>query len=462
MMKMLRKVLAVVLIVGLTVAPISSADAKGKARKPTVNKYAAFVVHADSGDVLFSRYADEKRYPASLTKMMTLYLLFEELEAGRFTLDQDLSVSDQAAGQPPSKLGLTSGSTIDVETAIDALVVKSANDAAVVIAEAISGTEWRFAQRMTAKAQELGMTRTTFRNASGLPNSRQVTTARDLATLGRRLAQDFPQYYHFFATNDFEWNGRTYHTHNAVTENYPGAEGMKTGYTRTSGFNLVTAAKRDGNRLIGVVMGGRSVRGRDSNMRELLDGAFAKISANPTLIASLHSETPSPRIKPTLLAALEAKGAAPTIGGDDAVRQEIYTAAASFTAPATTEDDAISALIAAAAPDDLNQYQRARLADLSPTDGLIGEGDADASGAPWSVQIGAYSSKEMAQTELESAVIVAGLGERERAILPSSDAAGGLYRARFVRMTAEDAGAVCDTLKTKKLNCFVVQDAPAQ
>ena len=161
------------------------------------SKYAAFVVHADSGDILFDRYSTGTRYPASLTKMMTLYLLFDELEAGRLTLDSKINISAHAAGQPPSKLGVTSGSTIDVETAIEALVVKSANDVAAAVAEQISGSEWRFAKKMTAKARELGMYSTTFRNASGLPNSKQVTTARDMAALSRRLIQDHEKYFHY-------------------------------------------------------------------------------------------------------------------------------------------------------------------------------------------------------------------------------------------------------------------------
>lgn len=462
MIALLRKILLTALIATLAAFPLSSADAKSKTRRAAVNKYAALVVHADSGEVLFARYADAKRYPASLTKMMTLYVLFEELEAGRIRLDQELDVSAQAAGQPPSKLGLTAGSTIDVETAIKALVVKSANDAAVVIAEAVSGTEWRFAQRMTEKANSLGMARSTFRNASGLPNSRQITTARDLATLGRRLAQDFPQYYPYFATNEFVWNARTYRTHNAVAENYPGAEGLKTGYTRMSGFNLATAARRDGNRLIGVVMGGRSVRTRDTHMKELLDAAFGRIAKNPSLIASIYPSTPSPRLKPTLLAQLQALEAAPTIDGDSSLRNEIFAAAAGFAEQPADADDAISALIAAASPDDLNEYERSRLANLSPMEGLWGEGDADGAGAIWNVQIGAYSTKELAQIELETAALVGGFVDRERAILPSAEATGGLYRARFVRLTSEEAGALCETLKTKKLACFVTQDAAAE
>ncbi|MHA7873439.1 MAG: D-alanyl-D-alanine carboxypeptidase family protein, partial [Hyphococcus sp.] len=226
---------------GVTLMALALAFFAGFSASASANsKYAAYVMHADSGDVLFNRYSTSRRYPASLTKMMTLYLLFEELEAGNLSLDSKLTVSKRASGQPPSKLGLTTGSTIDVETAIQALVVKSANDVAVVVAEHIAGSEWRFAQKMTAKARALGMSRTTFRNASGLPNSKQVTTARDMAVLGRRVMQDFPQYFDYFATKKFTWNGKTYSTHNALVRNFEGADGIKTGYTRSSGFNLVT------------------------------------------------------------------------------------------------------------------------------------------------------------------------------------------------------------------------------
>jgi D-alanyl-D-alanine carboxypeptidase len=459
MMDVLRTVLFAFCALLLFPGSIESADAKARAKRQPVNKYAALVVHADSGDVLFARYADEKRYPASLTKMMTLYLLFEEIEAGRLALDSSLTVTALAAGQPPSRLGLDDGSTIDVETAIKALIVQSANDVAVVVAEAIAGSEWRFATKMTEKARALGMASTTFRNASGLPNSRQTTTARDLATLGRRLVQDFPQYYAYFATESFVWNGRTYRTHNNVVQNYPGAEGLKTGYTRRSGFNLATTASRDGARLVGVVLGGRSVRSRDSHMKELLDGAFAAIAADPALIASLHSRTPSPRIKPTLLAQLERERAVPTVGGDDAVRNEIMTAAAEFSAPKSgAASDEIGALIAAATPDELNEMERARLAALSPVEGFLGEGDVEAA-AGWSVQIGAYSTKEMAQRELEEAAAAADLKAQARAIEPMRSNAGNeLYRARFVNLSAEDAASVCAGLLERDVSCFVVQD----
>ncbi len=429
------------------------------------SKYAAIVVHVDSGDVLFDRYSNERRYPASLTKMMTLYLLFEELEAGRLTLTSDLSVSAQAAAQPPSKLGLTVGTTIDVETAIKALVVKSANDAAVVVADAIAGSEWRFAQKMTEKARALGMTQTSFRNASGLPNSRQVTTARDLATLGRRLAQDFPQYFHYFTTTSFAWSGKTYLTHNALVRTFPGADGLKTGYTRVSGFNLATSVTRDGNRLIGVVLGGRSVRTRDAHMRAILTDAFGELKANPTLIASLHRATPTPRLKPTLVAELERLRAAPTVADSDALRNAILAAASDLSADETEitieDDDAIGSLIAAAAgaADDLNEFQRARLASLAPYGDTWGEGDAEAATGTWNVQIGAYSTKELAQKELEVAALSAQLVDRPRGVQPAAgDNGKTFFRARFTSMTAFEAGEICETLRQRKVACFVTTD----
>ncbi len=432
------------------------------------SKYAAYVVHADSDDVFFDRYSTSRRYPASLTKMMTLYLLFEELEAGRMTLESKISVSAHAAGQPPSKLGVSAGSTIDVETAIKALVVKSANDVAAAVAEEISGSEWRFALKMTEKARELSMWRTTFRNASGLPNSKQVTTARDMAVLGRRLIQDYPQYFHYFSVESFSWDGRTYRTHNALVKTFDGADGLKTGYTRRSGFNLVTSATRDGTRLIGVVLGGRSSRTRDAHMREILDEAFAEIDKKPALVAALFRNKPTPRLKPTLVAALSAEHAAPTIAGNAEMRAQIMTAAATFgDGDEAGGADSIGALIAQAAPgadpDDFNEFQRNRLASIDAYGEMIGQGDTDSfADYHWSIQIGAYSTKEMAQHELEDAVAKAGMSERERMVMPTPMEEGKmLYRARIIRLSEIEAAAGCEALKDKKVSCFVVSDGAA-
>ncbi len=461
----LRRVLFVLagLVLTLGASPAALAAKKKSAAAP---KYAALVIEANSGSVLFERYPDAKRYPASLTKMMTLYLLFDELEAGRLTLSTELTVSAQAAGQPPSKLGLAAGSKIDVETAIKALVVKSANDVAVVVAEGVSGSEWKFAQAMTAKARALGMNSTTFKNASGLPNSSQTTTARDLAVLGKRLLQDHPAYFHYFSTPEFSWNGRTYATHNKLIKTFDGADGFKTGYTQRSGFNLVTSAERDGVRLIGVVLGGRSVQTRDAHMKEILTTAFSDVAAKPTLIAALYRDTPTPRLKPTLLAELERKNAVPTVAGDEGLRKELTIAAASFgplgSASSMPANDEIGVLIAAANSDDFNEYERVRLSALTPMDEMLGEGDFDDL-SRWHVQIGAYSSKTMAQKELETAAAAAGLTQQPRAVEPAPAGDGQtLYRARFTRLSEAEAALTCEKIKAVRLNCFVLQESSTQ
>ena len=219
--------------------------------------YASIVVDAETGAVLSEQNADQRNYPASLTKMMTLYMVFDALERRQLALKQPIAVSRRAAGQAPSRLGLKAGQTITVEQAILALVTKSANDAATAVAEAIGGTELRFAEIMTRRARAIGMTSTTFRNASGLPDSRQVTTARDMATLSRALWRDFPQYYPYFSRERFTYRGRVIANHNNLLRSYAGADGIKTGYIRASGYNLAASAVRDGRRVIGVVLGGK-------------------------------------------------------------------------------------------------------------------------------------------------------------------------------------------------------------
>jgi len=241
-------------------------------------KYASFVIDTTTDEILHSVNADTRNYPASLTKMMTLYLIFEALEKGTLNIADEMVVSHRASSRPPSRLGLRKGQTISVEDAILALVTKSANDVATVVAETLGGSERKFAQMMTAKAREIGMSRTTFRNASGLPHRGQLSTARDMATLGIRLYEDFPGRYEYFATRKFHWKGSTYSNHNKLLANYDGVDGIKTGYTRASGFNLVTAVERKGHRLIGVVFGGKTAKRRDAHMRTLLTRSFKKVS----------------------------------------------------------------------------------------------------------------------------------------------------------------------------------------
>ncbi|MDI4238687.1 serine hydrolase [Bradyrhizobium sp. Arg237L] len=233
-------------------------------------QFSSIIVDGNSGSVLASNNPDGLRHPASLTKIMTLYLLFERLEAGRMKLDTEMQVSEHASEQAPTKLGLRPGQTIRVEDAIKGLVTRSANDAAVVIAEAIGGDEDDFAKMMTRKARSLGMSKTVYRNASGLPNDEQVTTARDQATLGRAIQDRFPRYYRYFSTSVFNYRGQSIRNHNHLLGKVEGIDGIKTGYTRASGFNLVSSMRRGNRHLVGVVLGGRSGGSRDAIMRSLL------------------------------------------------------------------------------------------------------------------------------------------------------------------------------------------------
>src|SRR5262245_25525571 len=232
--------------------------------------YAAIVIDANSGQVLHEANPDDPRRPASLTKIMTLYLLFEQLEAGKLTLETQLPVSAFAAGQNPTKLGLKPNQTLKVEDAIKGLVTKSANDAAVVISEALAGTQEEFAKRMTQKARALGMSNTTYINASGLPADEQLTTARDQALLGRAVQDRFPVYYRYFSTPSFSYRGRHMNNHNALLGTVDGVDGIKTGYTEASGYNLTCSVHRNGRFIVAVVLGGKSNAKRDARMRELI------------------------------------------------------------------------------------------------------------------------------------------------------------------------------------------------
>ena len=247
--------------------------------------FSSIIVDGNSGATLSANNPDASRHPASLTKIMTLYLLFERLDAGKLTLDSDMDVSQHASEQAPTKLGLRPGQTIKVEDAIKGLVTRSANDAAVVIAEAIAGDEDDFAALMTRKARALGMTRTVYRNASGLPNDEQVTTARDQSTLGRAIQDRFPRYYRYFATASFTYRGHAIRNHNHLLGSVEGVDGIKTGYTRASGFNLVTSMRRGNRHLVGVVLGGRSGGSRDAIMRSLLAENLEKGASRRTVAA---------------------------------------------------------------------------------------------------------------------------------------------------------------------------------
>ncbi len=254
--------------------------------------FSSIIVDANSGATLTSTNPDASRHPASLTKIMTLYLLFERLDAGKIKLDTEMPVSEHASEQDPTKLGLMPGQTIRVEDAIKGLVTRSANDAAVVIAEALGGSEDDFARMMTRKARMLGMSKTTYRNASGLPDDEQVTSARDQSTLGRAIQDRFPRYYRYFSTASFTFRGHSIANHNHLLGTVEGVDGIKTGYTRASGFNLVTSMRRGNRHLVGVVMGGRSGSSRDAIMRNLLAENLEKASTKRT-VAAITERNPS-------------------------------------------------------------------------------------------------------------------------------------------------------------------------
>lgn len=251
-------------------------------------RYSDIVIEADNGHVLHSTDANSIRHPASLTKMMTIYLTFQALQDGRLELDQQLPISIKAAHQPPTNLGLKAGQTISVRDAILSVIIQSANDSALVLGEAIGGSEANFGQLMTKQAAELGMTQTQFYNASGLPNPNQVTSAYDMAELAAALVSHFPQFYNFFGLDRFSYDGNVYHNHNHLMDRYPGMDGIKTGYIESSGFNLVASAKRGGVRLIGVVFGGSSPQSRDQQMAKLLNESFGKIEQQKTQLSNLE------------------------------------------------------------------------------------------------------------------------------------------------------------------------------
>jgi D-alanyl-D-alanine carboxypeptidase len=260
---------------GLVIALLACGPARAQIGS---ERYSSIIIDAATGNVLSAASADEPRYPASLTKMMTLYMAFEALRDRRVGLDTPVPVSAHAASMSPSKLGLTPGMRLTLEQAILGLVTKSANDAAAAVGEMLGGDETRFAQMMTLRARALGMSHSTFRNASGLPDTAQTTTARDLAVLARHLVQDFPDEYHYFSTPSFVFHGRTILNHDHLLTSYPGADGIKTGYIEASGFNLVTSAVRGDVRLIGVVMGAARPGERDLHMAALLDQGFAQMN----------------------------------------------------------------------------------------------------------------------------------------------------------------------------------------
>lgn len=405
-------------------------------------KYAAIVVDMQSGEVLHAANADATRYPASLTKMMTLYLVFEALESGGLNWRQPLPVSPYAASKPASKLYLKAGSSIAVEDAVKVLVVRSANDVAVVIAEALGGSEQHFARMMTAKARELGMSSTRFRNASGLPDSGQVTTARDMATLSIRLMRDFPQHYHLFSTQSFTYRGKTHKSHNRLVGSYPGADGLKTGYIRASGFNVATSAVRDGRRLLSVVMGGYTSRSRDEHMADLLDRGFVRASLykRGDWLASADFSGGKLHV-PGAMPAPAASASPMMASAEQAPVERVITRE---TAQPTVFEQG-------SAEDPIR-----RLISLSvPASGSESLGEDDW-GGKWGVQVGAFSSEDSARLLASRAADrLASMSGARIAVAPG-DAGKAVYRARLVNLQESQAYDACRSLVREGMDCMVV------
>lgn len=415
------------------------------------SKYAAFVYDVNTGKTLFSRHADKRRFPASLTKMMTLYVLFEEIQAGRYNLGSRLKISRTAASRPPSKLGLRPGSTITVKSAILSLVTKSANDIAAAIAENISGSEANFGKRMTRTARKLGMKSTTFRNASGLPNSKQHTTARDMMRLGLALQKNFPSYYRYFNTTSFKYGGRSYRNHNKLLRRVKGVDGIKTGYTRASGFNLVANVRTGNRHIIAVVMGGKTGRSRDAHMRQLIARYLPKAKrrrGGSALIASAASvpvvlaNVPPPRVKPTLAGA---KSTAPD--------QAVQIAAAVRRSYAKIPPKPVVAT--AYVP----EKQTRKVIEPMPTVAIARIDAVSSKPDGWLIQIGAVPSKNMALALLGNAKDQAKRTLRNTAPFTETVQKGGqtLHRARFAGFDNKaSARKACAILKRKKFPCLAL------
>ncbi len=384
------------------------------------NKYAAIVIEEVSGRVLFSRNAEHLRYPASLTKIMTLYLLFEDIEAGHLTLKSRIPVSSTAAGRSPSKLYLKPGQSISVEQAIYALVTKSANDVATALAEKLSGTEQKFAQRMTRKAQALGMKRTVFKNASGLPNRRQKSTARDMAKLAVAMRRDFPQFFKYFSTRSFNWQGRKFVNHNKLLSKYSGTDGIKTGYIDASGFNLVATVERNGIRLIGVIFGGKTSYSRDRHMMKILNNQFERVKTTRTRKASLGVPTTLPKAPPE-----RTQGLPTSLPASKTVNRRIIVDK----------------------PEDFIDLDVTRLANRSRV-----------TTTSWSVQIGSFAQRYNAH---RAAIVARRMADDVLGMTPANLflVTGGeipLWRVRFNDLNENQARAACAALFSARHPCIAV------
>ncbi|PDT03705.1 D-alanyl-D-alanine carboxypeptidase [Rhizobium chutanense] len=494
----IAKLLAI-LSVAVTIVLVDSVSAEAEAAN---SKYAGIVVDAKTGNVLYSENADRLQYPASLTKMMTLYMTFEALEQGRIRLDTQVPFSAHAAAQAPTKLGVRAGGTITVEQGILGLVTLSANDAATALGEMLGGgSEDRFAQLMTAKAHALGMTRTTYRNANGLPNTAQMTTARDQARLGIALRQHFPQYYGYFSTRAFKFGTRTIRSHNRLVGSVRGVDGIKTGYTRAAGFNLVSSVQLDGKSIVGVVLGGASGPARDAQMRNLIAAYLPKASSrggSSALIAQAAPapamiETPAPvepqKVQPktqpqmakTITAAQQPVPAAvadlslPHKGPLPDAREVAETEVAyAETAQSKSDNPLVAqpmqaptkvktttfkqqASVPAPKPSEQDDAGVDNVTTASTSPASAGAASGGNGPAGWVVQVGVSPSRQMAMDLLDSAKSKGGKALASAKPFAVAYGAGGdqLYRARFGGFDDQrDAVNACKALKKAGVKCW--------
>ncbi len=398
----------------------------------------AIVINAITGEVIYSANADAQTFPASLAKMMTLYLTFEALEQGKLKLTSPLTISQRAAAQPPSKLGLIPGQTLSVQEAILGLVTKSANDAAMVLSEGLGGTEETFAQRMTAKARQLGMSETTFRNSSGLFHAQQVTTARDMGKLGSALIRDYPKQYAYFSTPNFTYRGTTYTNHNGLLGRYEGADGLKTGYIDASGFNLAASVQRGNLRLVGVVMGGRTAAARDKQMAGLFDVSFNRLATLQYPGATAQRSSP--------LAA--------TAPGQATARAPVQTPPR----PATT----------AAKPPEAQAAAKAVAKNSTPAPSAPARpqarsvANANEAGGGWAIQAGAFKDIDSATKRLAqvSAMVGGMLHQPASMVLP--EVTTGVHRVRISQLSQTEARNACRALEGKGMGCVVISPGTHQ
>jgi len=408
----------------------TQAAAQGLYNQP---RYAAIVVDATSGEVLYARRADQPRYPASITKVMTAYLVFEALATGRLSADDLVPISRHAANQPPSKLGLRPGDALTVDQALRVISTKSANDIAVALAEKVGGTEARFAALMTLRAQEIGMTGTRFVNASGLPDTRQISTARDIAILSRAVMRDYPQYYSYFGQKSTSFRGQTISSHNRLLLRMPGFDGLKTGFTNASGYNLAASAVRDGRRLITVVLGGNSTAARDDNVEELLNAGFDVLSKRrngQTITIAANMREPDD-ISGVMRPSTE-QGSGEQAGLRVVVSDDLRGAQAATPA-------VVAAKPAAPKPAPPKPVQTAK----APAKGQ------------YRIQVGAFTNQKDAKAHLTK------INSRFSSVVSSASgqvmtAGSGAYRARFNGFSQDAAKQACATLAAKGERCLVL------